>query len=291
MPKILSTSFRIRVVGTSLACLLFWAGSMRAHPPWDDQLEVLAEQIREEPFNASLYVRRADLKNELGNIQSALIDYNRASEIDPELDLVDLGRGLLYLGIEDPTMAQFFLDRFLDQNPAHPKALLASARALRQLGEFDLAASRYERAIGGFKVVKPAFFVELAEVQVEAGRHDAAIKTLDEGIRRFGPLTSLQIRAIDILDNQGKTQKALNRLERLTISSPQTAKWLLRKGEMLESAGRLVEAEATYVKSRSELDKQMNGSRKNRSLAALEKQLMRAQKRLESRGSSRGASS
>ncbi|MEE8368625.1 MAG: tetratricopeptide repeat protein [Thermoanaerobaculia bacterium] len=291
MRKNLTALSRTRVVGLSLVCLLFWGGSVRAHPPWDDQLEVLEEQIREEPLNASLYVRRADLKKELGNTRSALIDYDRASEIDPELDLVDLGRGLLYLGIEDPTMAQFFLDRFLDQNPEHAKALLASARALRQLGELDLAASRYERAIGGFKVVKPAFFVELAEVQIESGDHHAAIKTLDEGMRRFGPLTSLQIRAIDILDDQGNTQKALIRLDRLTESSPQTARWLLRRGELLESAGRLVEAEAAYVKSRSELDKQMKGSRKNRSLVALERRLIRAQKRLESPVSSQGEAS
>ena len=32
--------------------------------------------------------------------------------------------------------------------------------------------------------------------------HAAAVATLDEGVRRFGPLTSLQIRAIDILAEQ-----------------------------------------------------------------------------------------
>ena len=291
MRKNLTATHRVHLAGTALAGLLLLAGPSFAHLPWDDQLDVLAEQIREEPLNASLYVRRADLRKELGDIQGASIDLDRASELDPQLDLVDLGRGLLSLEVDDPQMAQFFLDRFLDRNPDHAKALLASARALRQLQEFDLAAKRYQGAIDGYSMVKPAFFVELAEVQVEAGSPGAAVETLDEGVRRFGPLTSLQIRAIDILADQGKTQKALNRLDRLTTTSPQTAKWMLRKGEILESAGRWVEAEVAYTNSRVELDKQMNGSRKNRSLVALEKDLKKAQKRLESRSSSQGASS
>ena len=291
MRENLKTNQRALTIGAAFAGLLFLAGSSFAHLPWDDQLDVLAEQIREEPLNASLYVRRADLKKELGDIQGAVIDFDRASEINPNLDLVDFGRGLLYLEVEDPQMARFYLDRFLDRRPDHPKALLASARALRQLGEYDLAADRYERAIDGFDIVKPEFYVELAETLVGAGNHAAAVESLDEGVRRFGPLTSLQIRAIDILADQGKTQKALNRLDRLTTTSPQTAKWMLRKGEILESAGRWVEAEAAFGKAKSELDTQMNGSRKNRSLVALEKELKSAQKRLESRSSSQGASS
>jgi tetratricopeptide (TPR) repeat protein len=274
-----------------LASLFIFTGAIYAHPPWDEQLDELAEQIQEDPLNPSLYVRRADLKKELGRFKGALIDYDRAAEIDPGLDIVDLGRGQLYLEAEDPDLAQFYLDRFLQKHPDHAKALLASARALKQLGEFAAAADHYERAIDGFDMVKPAFFIELADAQVAAGEHAAAVATLDEGVRRFGPLTSLQIRAIDILAEQGRTQKALNRLDRLAKTSPQTARWMLRKGELLEAAGQWVEAEAAFARSQVALDKQMQGSRKNRSLVALEKELKSAQKRLESRSSSQGASS
>jgi len=279
------------LAASTLVCLSIMTGTTQAHPPWDDQLDVLAEQIREEPLNPSLYVRRADLKKELGDLKGALSDYDRATEIDPAFVLADLGRGLLYLGDEDPELAQFYLDRFLEQHPDHAKALLASARSLRQLQDFATAADRYERAIDGFKMVKPGFFVELAEVQVAAGEHIAAVETLDEGLRRFGALTSLQIRAIDILADRGETQEALHRLEKLSKTSPQTAKWLLRKGEVLESAGRWAEAEAAYSDSKVELDKQLTGNRKSRSLMALEEQIGRAQRRLESRSSSQGESS
>ena len=76
---------------------------------------------------------------------------------------------------------------------------------------------------------------------------------------------------------------ALDRLKQLVTTSPQTAKWLFRKGQILESTGRWAEAEAAYLESGVELGEQLRGSRKNRSLLALEEQILQAQRRMESR--------
>lgn len=251
-----------------------------AHPPRDDYLQALTEQIAEDPSDPSLYVKRADLKRELGDISGALLDLDKAAKIRPGWDLVDLSRGLLYLSAGDPNLAASHLARFLSDNPDHPKALLAYARSLSQLGSFTEAADYYERAVAVTRNASPDFYLEWANTQLSAGQPLLALDTLDDGVRQLGPLTSLQVRAVEIAVAHGWLDDAVQRLTALSHTSPQRSRWLLRKGEVLEAAGRNGEAVTVYRQAREHLDEKLALYPNRPALLELDQQLTAALSRV-----------
>ena len=72
------------------------------------------------------------------------------------------------------------------------------------------------------------------------------LRGLDEGIRRLGPLVTLELPAIELELRAGRYDRALARLEQVSSQSPRKETWLARRGEILELANRAPEALAAY---------------------------------------------
>jgi predicted negative regulator of RcsB-dependent stress response len=69
---------------------------------------------------------------------------------------------------------------------------------------------------------------------------------LDEGIKRLGPLVTLQLTAIDLELRRRNYNAALARLDEITSQSDRKETWLVRRGEILKLAGRQEEARAAF---------------------------------------------
>ncbi len=257
------------------------APSAQAHPSHDDYLQVLTEQIAEQPSDPLLYIRRADLKREHGDTMGAMADLDRAANIDPTLALVDLARAQAYLAIGDAGLAHFHLQRSLRAHPENAKALLAYARTLVRLGSFDEAADYYQRAIEQLKTATPDHYLEWAGAWQSAQQPRRALKAIDTGLQRLGSLTSLQSLAIDIAVGEGWFDEALERLTVLSNASSRKSKWLLRKGEVLEAAGRTADALSTYQQARNQLDKALAQHPNRRPLLELDQMLTATLTRLQ----------
>src|SRR5206468_8109047 len=73
-----------------------------------------------------------------------------------------------------------------------------------------------------------------------------ALRSLEEGIKKIGPIVTLQLFAIDLEVKQKRYDAALTRLEQISAQFPRKETWLARRGEILQQAGRDKEARDAF---------------------------------------------
>jgi tetratricopeptide (TPR) repeat protein len=223
-----------------------------AHPEIDQQIADASVQIEADPRNAQLYIRRGELHRIHRQWRAAEKDYRFARKLQPDLAVVDYFIGNLRLEMDRPRQAKKRLDRFLEQQPDHAKARIARARAWVSLGRPLEAAADYSRAIDAYGADQrpdPAHYLGRARALVDAGSEhvDEAVRGLDEGLERLGRPVTLQLYAIELEAGRGRHDAALARLDQIASQADRKETWLVRRGEILESAGRDDEARDAYA--------------------------------------------
>jgi tetratricopeptide (TPR) repeat protein len=224
--------------------LLGAPGLTHAHGDLHRQIADATARVEREPDRAALYLRRGELHRAHRDWAAALADYDRAAALDPALAAVDLGRAAVWLEIDRPAEALESAERHAG---ALPEARLLRARALARLGRAAEAADEWGRAIAALARPRPDHFVARAQALADAGRPEEALASLDEGIERLGPVVSLDLPAIELELRLSRVDTALARVERQAAASPRKETWLLRRGEILEGAGRAGEARIAYA--------------------------------------------
>jgi tetratricopeptide (TPR) repeat protein len=256
-----------------------------AHGPIDEQIAALTGQIQQDSQNAALYLRRGELHSHHRDWEGALADYDRAAQLDPNLAAVDLARGKTLLQAGRFDQAKTPLDRFLVTHPRHAEALASRARVLAKLGQRLPAAEDYARAIAareGLGHPNPEYYVERARVlAAKGGEHvDAALRGLDEGLAKLGPLTTLQLEAIALELHRKRYDAALARLETIAAQSTRQELWLARRGEILVHAGRAAQARLAYEQALAAMESLPARHRRTRAVTELEAQIRAALARL-----------
>jgi tetratricopeptide (TPR) repeat protein len=247
-----------------------------AHGDLGEQIMAVTREIGAKPRQPALYLKRGELYRALRNWDAALADYDRAASLDPRLAVVDLARGKLLLEAGRVEAALAALDRLLDRQPDLGEGLITRARVLVRLGRSAAAAEEYTRGIARVRRVLPEHYLERAEAQSACGRVEEAIRGLDEGIGKLGPVVTLELMAIDLEVGRKRYEAALARLERITARSPRKDPWLARRGEILEKAGRRREARAAYREALAALESLSPARRNSPSAVELEKRLRAA---------------
>jgi tetratricopeptide (TPR) repeat protein len=227
----------------------------RGHEDVDVQIAALTARIQREPRNAELYFARGELLRARRQWDAALANYDRSAELNPRLTATDLARGLLWLEAGRPAAAVAALDRFLAGHPEHAAAHRARARALAQCGQRTAAAADLTRAIALEPNPQPEHYLEQARVLAanSDGEVDTALRALDTGMAKLGPLVTLQLYAIELELQKKRYDAALARLETIAAQSPRKEMWLARRAEILEQAGRRA-ARAAYLTALAQLD-------------------------------------
>jgi predicted Zn-dependent protease len=220
-----------------------------SHGDLHEQIDALTRQIAEHPDNATLLLKRADLHRIHGEPAEALKDLDRASKIDPTLRTVDLVRGKVLLDSNQPALAQVALDRFLAQVTNHVDGLVTRARVRIKLGENAKAIDDFSKAISNSPRPDPQLYLDRASLfrSMNPPRLDEAVRGLNEGIEKLGPLVTLELPAIELEVLQNKYDAALQRLDRLAASASRKETWLVRRAEILTKAGRFGEARETFA--------------------------------------------
>ncbi len=268
----------------SITALIISLCLCTVQPAWThgdshDRIEALGEQLNQQPENASLYLRRGQLHRQEGRWDAALRDFERALELDPNLDEAVLMRGITLLDARSPTAAIAALDLFLLRSPAHHVGLLARARAWASLGAGHAAARDFSRVLAERPSVD--LYVERARAlaSMGSGYIEEALHGLDEGIAALGPNVVLIDVAVELDLARGEAEKALARLAQRPgpAASPESA---LRRGEILEESGHVREALAAYKQARQALGKRTLVRRHSRAASELENRLQAAFERL-----------
>ena len=221
------------------------------HGPAHEQIAALSGEIENNPRDPVLYLKRGELHRAHQEWDAAQADFDTAGALNPNLAPLDYLRGRLYHEAGWNLSARVALDRFLARNTNSVEALITRARTLVKLGQPLAAAGDYARALTVMAEPVPEVYIERSQALAAAGdaHLDAAVRCLDEGIRKLGPLVTLELFAIDLEVKRKNFDAALRRVDTVSGRLPRKETWLAKRGEILQQAGRTQEAKAAFQAS------------------------------------------
>lgn len=266
-------TFFLAVAG-AIACLAV-VPRARAHADLIVQLEEMTKLLQKDPRNIELYFRRGELHRVHQDWPAAQADFDRILALDPGNKEVDYSMGRLMADSGWPVTALGHLDRFIVNHPKHAEARSTRARLLTHLGMRIAGADDFSAAIQLSAEPGPELFIEQAQTLSSLSPEyvSKAVQTLDDGIKRIGPLVTLQLLAIDLELKRTNFNAALERVDSVAQRSPRKETWLARRAEILEKAGRPAEARQAYEAALSALNTLPPVRRNVPAMAQLEKRI------------------
>ena len=241
------------VPGAALVLALLTPLAGYAHGDVHLRIAVVTEQITKDPNNARLFLERGELHREHQDWKAAKADYDRAAQMDPKLAVVDFCRAKMLADSGQWPAARAKLDGYLAGNPLDARAFVARARVLVKLGERKSAVADFTRGIELSREPQPEFFLERAQALVADGEVNEALRGLDEGVKRLGPLVTLQLAAIDLNVAQKNYDAALARLDTVLSQAARKESWLARRGDLELLLGRAADARQSYAAAQAAL--------------------------------------
>ncbi len=188
-----------------------------AHPPIEDALRRLAPEALTGTAAARAYLERGELERLEREWDLALADYTRAEALAPSLPGLDLARAELLLDRGQPATCEAAADGIVARDANALRAIELRARARAAQGMLGEAARDYDRWIHAAARVTPDDFIRRARWLEAAGPAylDEALRGIDAGITRFGPIAGLLIEASEIESRLGHFAESRARLDRL----------------------------------------------------------------------------
>jgi tetratricopeptide (TPR) repeat protein len=229
-----------------LLLVLAAAGAAHAHGPFHERIAAANDRVARQPGNPEALIARGELFRQHGDFDTALADFAEAGRVAPANDFVDLLRGRTLVDAGRSHQAMSYLDRYLARHPDSATAYLERARAHEALVAPQAAADDWQRALDRMPRPTPDDYLRRLRAQLAAGRSEAALGGLDEGITRLGPIASLQLPAIDLELQARRWDQALARLARVAAQAERKETFLERRGKILQKAGRREEARQAF---------------------------------------------
>lgn len=253
-----------------------------AHEDPSDQITEVSRQIAQQPTNAALYLRRAELHRDRREWALGLEDLQTAQRLDPKMTPVDLALAYLLLDAGNAEPALVAIDRYLVAEPEQPNAVLLRARVLTSLGRNREAIAEFSRGIaladGKGRGPQPGDYITRAKLQACSGGDGIgdAIRGLDQGSAGPGGALTLQLLAVDLELSNSQWDSALERLAALEARANRKEIWRARRGDALMLAGRYEEARESYRRALAAIDALPPQTRSTGATAALANRLRAA---------------
>ncbi|MCA9670026.1 MAG: hypothetical protein KC503_30735 [Myxococcales bacterium] len=231
-----------RLAALGLAVLVWGAAgsAARADAGFAARLRRLSERIEREPLRVDLFVARARLLLRARQPQLARHDIDRAARFAARSFAVRRVRVDLALALGRRRAALRLLDALVAED-GRAALWLARARLRLRLAQLRGAARDFERALEQ-GAGRPDDVLGYARLLQRLGRRSAAASALRRGLAWYGGAVALRLALIEVERARGHTDCALALVDAVMASAPVKTQWLLRRAELLASAGRLAEA-------------------------------------------------
>lgn len=241
-----------------VAVLASWmiCGFAAGHGTHDERVKVYTEKLKLDPADILSRHELALALAEGGEWQRALTELDTADKLQKpgsELDSsVTRARALVVGGKFKE--ARNVLDAFLKKSPADPQALLERARVFEALKMPEESLTDFRRALASIENPAPDLYLEMADKLERRDLPDEAAGVIQTGIRKYGDLTSLVLKALELETATGRFDDALTRLEVLEKAAPRREPWIAKRAVLLAKAGRDPESRAAWMELRAAID-------------------------------------
>ena len=251
-----------------------------AHSDGHERMKQLDAQIRNEPDNAELHLRRGRLYIEENHFEEARADLEKTLALAPTQHGARyfLAEALLYGGKAEQAEQQ--AQRFIDAHGA--QELGALSRGYWLLGQARLAQQHPEAAIAAYRMalkatVEPTpdhYQLFVNACLAARGKYlEEALRVLDQGLKSGGSIDLLQGMALEVELQAGRTDEALQRLESVIAQEKRLPFLYTRKAEILVDTGRITEAGKALVSARNALTPVSVKRRRAKAYTDLEQQI------------------
>jgi tetratricopeptide (TPR) repeat protein len=117
------------------------------HRNYTQALEILSVLISQQPNNAHHYNNRGLIYFQLGEIDQAIADYNRAIKLNRQLATAYNNRGNAYAAQGKLVAAIVNYDKAIDLNPVYLRAWINRGITFRDLEQYELALENFDYAL------------------------------------------------------------------------------------------------------------------------------------------------
>lgn len=186
-----------------------------AHGDLDQRIQGLSLELAKDATQAELWLKRASLYRQHGELAAALSDVREALQLKPDWPAAQLQLARILLDLQRHAPARVAADVCLARDPGNPDALVIRSRCYTHLGDTNAAISDLSAVLAGGDRPQPDLYLERAHLQVAQGLWMDAVNGLDEGMERLGKTPSLAFPALDYECKAGEFEAALARLEEL----------------------------------------------------------------------------
>lgn len=242
------TGSYIDALVTAAICLSNVPFQVLAHGDLHEQILGLTQRIQTNSSNADLWLRRADLFRNHGELAKAADDTETALKLRPGWAVAQLERARIQFDAGQFATAADSATKSLRDNPANSDALVLRARSRVQIGQLSEAVEDFNRVLtlANGPQPLPDLYLERARALAALGHIAEAIRGLDEGTSRLGETPSLILPALEYERSLGDFAAALKRVERSRLCFPAES-FLTLRGEVLLQADRPSEAQMDFL--------------------------------------------
>lgn len=220
--------------------------------PHGDSHKRIAEiniALLEDPNNAMLYFKRACLYLDHNELTKALYDFDKSTELNPELLITYLRRTEVFYKLELYDEALKEVNHYLNSETEKMEyAYLYRARTFAKLKRIDKSVHNYKKVLETNIPELPEVYHELADVflEVEPISYLNALECLQQGIEKFGDIQSFHSRIIELHILSGNNDAALVHLDEQITKMTRKETWYKRKADLLVKMNRISEAKSEY---------------------------------------------
>lgn len=245
---------RGRVVLSGLVLIMVWAPAAWAHPELAAVQGAVDEALVANPDDAKLLMRQGRLREEARDWDGALVSFAHALGHGADADVVAAARAHVFLAAGFPRMAKLEYDALLAKRPDAYDLLFERGRAQLAIGQLEAADADWTRAIAHLAQPRPEHVIAHTQAWRAAGKPAEALRALEAGMARTGPLPALQLTAIDLDLEQQRFDSALARLDTLLKQTPTNEAWIAKRADILQRAGRTDEARAERARALQQIE-------------------------------------
>jgi tetratricopeptide (TPR) repeat protein len=236
-------------IGMAAAIVLGVPALVSAHPGLDELRRAADVAVALSPAEPQPHLQRARVLELQREWDAALAELNAAAAYGADADAVGATRVSILLAAGRSQAALREIDRVLPHRPDAYWLVFDRGRALLALGQARPAAQDFGRAIAAMPAPQPEHVFAQRDALLSLGDRAAAVTALDAGMARIGRVASLQLAAVDLEVELGRTDDALRRLDELIEREGRNPVWIAQRGDILRRAGRDAAARAEYERA------------------------------------------
>ena len=190
------------------------SSSAQTRQEWRDSLETLSANLKQDPTNIDLRLRKAEADIQLEQWDYALAEYGRILRADERNLAALFFRAYVHEKQKHYDLAKVDYDAFLAIEPVHLEARLGLAHVLQKMGRKQDTIDELNRIVQMFPDSADAYAVRAA-YETELQQYEVAVYDWGEAARLNPDNVDYTISKVDVLLRLGRQKEAREALDSL----------------------------------------------------------------------------